>query len=82
MSSTMRGLPSLELFPGQRFGLERKDGPTRNSMVAGERCRLGTYKQLQRTVTDKVPSHHLGQRATAELRRYAATEALRVGCGA
>ena len=30
-----------------------------------------TYnKQLQRTVRDKVPSH-IGQRAAAELRRYA-----------
>ena len=39
--SDMRGLPSLELFPGQRFGLERKDGPTRNSMsldLDGERA--------------------------------------------
>jgi len=33
-------------------------------------ARHETYKQLQRTVRDKVPMH-MGQRAAAELRRYA-----------
>jgi hypothetical protein len=35
-------------------------------------------KQLQRTVGHKVPSH-LRQRAAAELRRYAARAAYRIG---
>ena len=32
-------------------------------------ARIGTYKQLQQTVMDKVP-RHIRQRAAAELRRY------------
>ena len=44
--------------------LRRVHGPHLIPMSA----RVETYKQLQRTVMDKVPSH-MQQRAAAELRR-------------